>query len=510
LAPSGVGTVMNSQSFNKNPIVWTIAGSDPSGGAGIQADLKTFQSFNLQACSIISAITSQNNECVSHIHFIDKNSIISQIQSLEKKHTPRAIKIGMLGDANLFSLFSSLKKYDVPIILDPVIQSSSGYSLLRDQQENYLSALKKSLSSITLLTPNIHEAQLLTDRKIQSHHDVEQAANDLLSLGAKNILIKGGHFPDQQFSQDYWTNGEECFWLASYRSRDHETRGTGCTLSAAIAACLALGHTIKDAIVIGKMFINQCIRLANTNYLTYSTWPEQQIDLPFLSYNAIHTIPKKFLAPTMNDSHSLGLYPVVDSADWIEKLLSLGVNTIQLRVKNLSGDQLENEIKRSIHLSQKYSARLFINDYWELAIKHNAYGVHLGQEDLLTANIKKIQCAGLRLGISTHCYYEVAHAHYFQPSYIACGPIFPTTSKIMPFQAQGIAALQRWRRTLTYPLVAIGGINAECLDDVLQTDIDGVAMISAITKAKDWKAVTKCLLNKIEAARKYATLQTTN
>lgn len=146
-------------------------------------------------------------------------------------------------------------------------------------------------------------------------------------------------------------------------------------------------------------------------------------------------------------------------------------------------ERLEEEIKRSVHLANQYNAALFINDHWELAIHYGAAGVHLGQEDLEKADVDRINRSGLFLGISTHCYYEVARAHALNPSYVACGPIYETTSKIMPFQAQGIARLERWRKTLRYPLVAIGGITLKNLSDVLKTKIDGVSVISAITKA---------------------------
>lgn len=163
----------------------------------------------------------------------------------------------------------------------------------------------------------------------------------------------------------------------------------------------------------------------------------------------------------------------------------IGRGIIQLRIKHTLKN-LELEIKKSVACAKKYGAQLFINDCWELAIQYGATGIHLGQEYLQQADIKKIyRRAELHLGISSHCYHEVAHAHAIQPSYIACGPIFPTTSKIMQFNPQGITQLERWRRTLRYPLVAIGGINLERLPAILSTGVDGVALISAITKADD-------------------------
>lgn len=192
---------------------------------------------------------------------------------------------------------------------------------------------------------------------------------------------------------------------------------------------------------------------------------------------------------------ALGLYPIVDSTAWVKRLLPLGVKTIQLRIKN--NPHVESEIQQSILLARQYEARLFINDYWELAIRHGAYGVHLGQEDLKEADVEKIRRAGLRLGVSTHCYDEVTCADAVQPSYIACGPIYHTTSKIMSFSPQGIERLKHWRRTLKYPLVAIGGITQERLLDVLETGVDGIALISAITQADDPEGATRQLLTTV-------------
>ncbi len=199
----------------------------------------------------------------------------------------------------------------------------------------------------------------------------------------------------------------------------------------------------------------------------------------------------------------LGLYPIVDRASWLQKLLPLGITTIQLRSKDQTGDELENEIEQSIALANKFQARLFINDYWQLAIKHRAYGVHLGQEDVADADLQAIHQAGLRLGISSHSDEEVARACAAKPSYIAFGPVYPTTSKIMAFGPQGIAQLKHRVETLDYPVVAIGGINHQRLPDVLATGVNGIALISAITQASDPITTTKNLLNIIHEKNKW-------
>ncbi|CPR14988.1 thiamine phosphate synthase [Brenneria goodwinii] len=202
-------------------------------------------------------------------------------------------------------------------------------------------------------------------------------------------------------------------------------------------------------------------------------------------------------APT---AHRLGLYPVVDSVTWIERLLDAGVKTIQLRIKDRTDQQVEQDVMQAIALGRHYQARLFINDYWRLAVKHQAYGVHLGQEDLDTADLSLIKQAGLHLGVSTHDDRELARAIAINPSYIALGHIFPTQTKEMPSAPQGIAELTRHVAELgeRFPTVAIGGISLERVPAVLAAGVGGIAVVSAITQAPDWRQATAALLRMIE------------
>jgi thiamine-phosphate diphosphorylase len=175
----------------------------------------------------------------------------------------------------------------------------------------------------------------------------------------------------------------------------------------------------------------------------------------------------------------LGLYPLVDRASKLETLFSLGITTAQLRVKDLKDQALEDEIIEAIKISDNYEARLFINDFWELAIKHKAYGIHLGQEDLVDAELKAIHKANIRLGVSTHTTKEIEMALEIEPSYLAIGPIFETTSKVVSYDTVGIDELAKWSANVTYPIVAIGGINLENIQDIINiSTVDGIAMIS--------------------------------
>lgn len=203
---------------------------------------------------------------------------------------------------------------------------------------------------------------------------------------------------------------------------------------------------------------------------------------------------------------SLGLYPVVDDVAWIERLLPLGINTIQLRIKNPQQADLEQQIIRAIELGRRYQAQVFINDYWQLAIKHGAYGVHLGQEDIEESNLAQLTKAGIRLGLSTHGYYELLRIVQIHPSYIALGHIFPTTTKQMPSKPQGLVRLALYQKLidsipygcthegactliLGYPTVAIGGIDQSNADQVWQTGVSSLAVVRAITLAQSPKPV---------------------
>ena len=177
----------------------------------------------------------------------------------------------------------------------------------------------------------------------------------------------------------------------------------------------------------------------------------------------------------------LGIYPLVDRADKLKILYELGITTAQLRVKDLKERALEDEIAKAVKISEHYKVRLFINDYWELAIKHNAYGIHLGQEDLETANLEAIHQASIRLGVSTHTTKEIEMALEIEPSYLAIGPIFETTSKKVNYETVGVKELTNWSKNVHYPIVAIGGINLSNIEEIIAIkNVDGIAMISEL------------------------------
>ncbi len=181
----------------------------------------------------------------------------------------------------------------------------------------------------------------------------------------------------------------------------------------------------------------------------------------------------------------MGLYAIVDSADWVERLLAAGARTLQLRIKQGSTQQLSDEVRRSVRAAREAGAQLFINDHWRLAVEHGAYGVHLGQEDLETADLDALREAGMRLGLSTHSFWEVCRAHALAPSYIACGPIHATTTKDMPWRPQGNDNLAYWCRVLRRPVVAIAGMDRLRSQEAVRCGAAGVAVLRGIVEAPD-------------------------
>ncbi|MBD1571428.1 thiamine-phosphate diphosphorylase [Aliivibrio fischeri] len=186
------------------------------------------------------------------------------------------------------------------------------------------------------------------------------------------------------------------------------------------------------------------------------------------------------------DKSKFGLYPVVDDVSWIEKLLKLDVKTIQLRIKNPEQADLEQQVIKAIRLGREYDAQVFINDYWQLAIKHKAFGIHLGQEDIEVADLQAIAEANICLGLSTHDDSELLKVKALNPSYLALGHIFPTPTKEMPSQPQGLTNLAKNQQLAgDIPTVAIGGIDLSVANDVWQTGVDSIAVVRAITEAED-------------------------
>lgn len=194
------------------------------------------------------------------------------------------------------------------------------------------------------------------------------------------------------------------------------------------------------------------------------------------------------------------VYPIVDSAVWVQRLLPIGVRLVQLRVKDRPVEEVRKEVSEARTLCERAGAQLIVNDYWQLAIDAGCDFVHLGQSDLDTADIPALRRAGIRIGISTHDHAELERALALQPGYIALGPIYPTTLKIMPWSAQGLGRITEWKRHIgSIALVAIGGLTAERLGAVFEAGADVAAVVTDIVKHPDPETRTREWLTAADA-----------
>ena len=271
---------------------------------------------------------------------------------------------------------------------------------------------------------------------------------------------------------------------------DNESAVDHYELAGALAA-INMGFIESDAKVLGKAWSRMAQEDGGFNALKWPNRPEHFDLLPWtrnMNPNAFPECPMR-----------LGLYGVMPDADWVKRMVDAQLPTVQLRFKSEDKYKIRKQIKESVKAVKDSQTLLFINDYWEQAIDAGAYGVHLGQEDMATADLDKIRSAGLRLGLSTHGYAEMAYADRFCPSYIAMGAVFPTNLKKMSTVPQGLGRLYQYAKLMNhYPLVAIGGIDQDSIRTVSRSGVGSVAVVRAITQAKDPKAAVKHLQELIQ------------
>ena len=240
-------------------IALTIGGSDSGGGAGIQADLRTFMALNVHGCSAITCITAQNSFEVNCVEAVERNTLISQLDTLFSDFNINALKTGMLlKESTINDIAFKLKSYPIPKIIDPVMVTRTGSKLLEDSA---ISAYKKLLLPVAdIVTPNIFEANLLSNLDIKNKEDIERSAKYIIELGAKAVLIKGGGLKDMQGKDFYFDGTGKRKWFTHKFVNTRNTHGSGCTLSAGICGYRALGFDLIESIKRAKVFIERSLK----------------------------------------------------------------------------------------------------------------------------------------------------------------------------------------------------------------------------------------------------------
>ncbi len=239
--------------------VLSIAGSDSGGGAGIQADLKTFSALGCYGMTAITALTAQNTCGVRSIHAVPPHMLRDQIDAVLEDIGADAVKIGMLHAPEIvLTVADAIDRHDLKnVVFDPVMIATSGAVLIDDTAVDVL--VRELFPRVAVITPNLDEAALLVGRPLTSAQDMEQAAVALLDKGARAVLLKGGHLPGDTVIDLLVTNNGEKVWMQAPRIQSPNTHGTGCTLSSAMAAHLALGASLVDAVQHARTFVRDAL-----------------------------------------------------------------------------------------------------------------------------------------------------------------------------------------------------------------------------------------------------------
>ena len=511
------------------PVIWSVAGVDSGGGAGLSADARAAQAASVHLCPVVACITAQNSTAVLNIEPVSAALLDAQLVALQSDMPPAAIKVGLLGSAELVTtLARRVRKLralwpELPLIVDPVLRASSGGSFTRD---GLIRAYREQLLPLTtVLTPNRAEALALLSEKalpatlpVPDLAELPQLATRLRALGVGSVCITGGDLPagktvgqadnESALALDWLDSPHASGWLALRRLPAPHNHGTGCTFATFMAAAMARGFVAADAAVLAKMGTTAALLdgyAAGQGAGPVAADPGFAQDaalLPRLSMGAdvdeLAALAASF-QPLRPSRLGSGLYTLIDQAAQAPAILAAGPGrlcALQLRFKreaHAALDQaafeqrLQAEIGATLTATRAAGVTLYVNDHWQAAHAAGADGVHLGQEDLLglgsagRQTLRQARDAGLALGISSHSLWELCRAAALQPDYIACGPVWPTTTKDMPWRPQGLDNLAWWAWMAPAPVVGIGGLlTPEQVTAVARSGASAACLVRAV------------------------------
>lgn len=504
-----------SASTKQPPIVWSIAGLDTAGGAGLSADQRATDAMGVHLCPVAACLTAQNSLGVEAVFPVEGAQLEAQLQALAADLRPRAIKTGLLGSAAAVATVArwvDRLRAETPagvdphqhlaLVVDPVLKASAGGAAFSN--DDIVQAYRQwLLPRATVLTPNRSEASALLaappgEAVAATFASVPDLAEALRAMGPRCVLVTGGDATGEQaggidaegrFSLDWLSSPQAEGWLCAPRVDTPHHHGTGCTLASAIAASLALGHVEADACVLARQVVHHALmhaRAAGSGRGPVIAGPGALVGpnqggapLPWLGLG--RELPWRL--PTGSSGVSARfqvfhppsdrLYGILPDGPSLTAAVEAGLRCVQLRHKPHAG--ADAALESSLLAATRHGATLFVNDHWRLALSaprpapgdgaHPLFqlGIHLGQEDLLALSAEDRATLRQRrhdtlLGLSSHCPWELARALGCGPSYVACGPVQATTTKDMPWLPQGEDNLRWWIAQSDSPVVAIGGL----------------------------------------------------
>lgn len=446
--------------------VLTIAGLDPSGGAGLLADVRAFGACGVAGCAVATALTVQTGRGVRRVEPVEPGLLDEQLAAVLDDVRPAAVKIGMLGGwAQVSVVARALAGRGLPVVLDPVLASTGGVPLLDEDGRRLL--LDLLLPLCTVVTPNLAELEALGG-----------SAEALRARGAGAVLVKGGHLDgepvDRLLDATGWTE------FGGARVDTEHARGTGCALAAGLAAGLARGWDLRTAVSAAKALVADGLRA------------------PVLAgdgrgYPGVGTRGAPRIA---------GLYVVTDpdlrpdrdARAIVAAALAGGARLVQLRDKHLPTPALVDLARELTALAHAHGALCLVNDRVDVALAAGADGVHLGPDDLHPADARRLLGPSAVVGVSVS---SVAEAAPLAPyaTYLGVGAIFGSTTKLDAGPAVGCARLREIATAFPdLPTVAIGGIGLSNIGEVAAAGADSAAVISAVVCADDMTAATAALV----------------
>ena len=481
--------------------ILSIAGSDSSGGAGIQADIKTISALGCYAATAITAITVQNTLGVYGVQAVSPDIVAGQIRAVMDDVEPLAVKIGMVNDAETIRVIAeTLRKYDVRhIVIDPVMVSTSGSPLMSPQaKEVFMTAL---MPMATILTPNIPEAMAL---------GFVDDGGRISNTAHCPVLMKGGH-AEEKTDRLYDADG---LLIRSYSAKSVDTRnthGTGCSLSSAIASFLACGYVLEEAIGMAKEWISKAIASGAKVSIGHGHGPINHFHSPIpqriiqeCSSSSNELLgPKKVLGINRLQyiTHTNGKNGYLDGA---RLALEGGCRWIQLRMKDASDEEVRAVASELISLCRFYGATLILDDRVYLAKELDVEGVHLGKMDMPIAEARAILGEGKIIGGTANTFEDIVSIAKSGADYVGCGPFRFTTTKEKLSPTLGLGGyreiISKMRMAgINIPIVAIGGITAADVRDIMSTGVDGIAVSGAILNARDPVAETREINRQLES-----------
>ena len=481
-------------------VALTIAGSDPSGGAGIQADLRTFAALGVVGVSAITALTVQNSLGVQSIHPVPADVLAAQLDALLSDTPVQAVKIGMLGGADQVSaVAAALRKYTPPnVVLDPVLASTSGVPLLDDEGRDAL--LTKLMPLCDLITPNLAEASTLTGTSVDTLKAMQAAGERLVSMGVRAALVKGGHLPDEP--NDLLVDNEGHRQIYTDRRVDTaHTHGTGCFLSSAIAAHLARHFPVDQAVKHSKNLLTLAL-LSPVAIGNGRGYPDVVASVRTNGSARMRTHTERIRLLQ-------GLYVLTDpdlrldrSAEYImQAAFKGGATIVQIRDKHFSTPHLVALVLCLRTIARENVALFIVNDRVDVALASGADGVHLGPDDMTPVDARILLGPDKLVGVSVATV-EEAEAAAPYASYFGVGAIFGSKTKLDAGEPIGVGRIREIKAAFPdIPIVAIGGINADNIGEVARAGADAAAVVSAVVAAPDMEAATRELVARFEVGR---------